>query len=168
MAWSRPLGADMRTHAQTAAVSKSLGGRGTQTDKVGAQKIDAPIVELRRMRPNVPYAEWKALALSVFDYVAALNTSADAAPEYSTYRGERYAKDRLKMKDDVFADLDDSDSDEEQAPSKPAPLQTGNATWMSQEGDDKDDDDSAAFVGGLNQLQQKVTAADQDAKWDDE
>ena len=53
----------------------SMGKLGAKTEQVGQKKkkTQAPIFEMRRMTADVPYKEWRGLALDVFDYIYALN-----------------------------------------------------------------------------------------------
>jgi hypothetical protein len=57
---------------------ESLGALGKKTEKVGKDKANAPIFELRRIKQSVPYTDWPNLALDIFDYVRALNSGGSA------------------------------------------------------------------------------------------
>ena len=62
---------------------EGLGALGLRTDRVGADPAPADpkqkdkgsgiIMEFRNMKKNVPYTKWRGLAISIFDYLSALN-----------------------------------------------------------------------------------------------
>jgi hypothetical protein len=59
---------------------ESMGSLGAQTDTVGG--MPAPIVELRRLRQNLPSHDWAPVLLGVFDLIKAVNTTQNPNPTY--------------------------------------------------------------------------------------
>jgi hypothetical protein len=52
---------------------EAMGRKGATTETVGPDAAAAPIFELRRMKGQVAYLEWKPLLLRVFDFLARMN-----------------------------------------------------------------------------------------------
>ncbi|MFL6122501.1 hypothetical protein, partial [Actinophytocola sp.] len=59
---------------------ESMGSLGAQTDTVGG--LAAPIIELRRLRQNMPSGNWGPVLLGVFDLIRAVNTTQNPNPTY--------------------------------------------------------------------------------------
>ena len=57
---------------------ESLGGFGNRTDQVGTDNVQAPILEFRQVRDQIPYREWLPFATRVFEYLSYLNRNQSA------------------------------------------------------------------------------------------